>query len=208
MKNKITVNTQSSVRVEADKIIYFDPFKITSAANDADIIFITHEHSDHFSPDDIQKVQKPNTFFVIPKSMENTLKKAGYSNLIPLAPGERTTVLDIPAEAVPAYNIMKPFHNKKNGWLGYIITIEGQRIYVAGDTDVTPEAKAVSCDIAIIPIGGTFTMNPGKAAAYINELRPRTVIPTHYGSIVGSADDGETFRKLIQPDIEVVIKLN
>ena len=207
MKDKITVNTQSSIRIEAEKIVYFDPFRIESATNDADVIFITHDHPDHFSPEDIQKVQKTNTTFVIPKSMESALKRAGYSELVLLTPGDKTTVLDIPVEAIPAYKIIKPFHSKKNGWLGYIITIERQRIYVAGDTDVTPEAKTVSCDIAMIPIGGTFTMNHTKAADYINELRPKTVIPTHYGSIVGSADSGEAFRKLVQPDIEVVIKL-
>ena len=208
MKNKITVNTQSSIRIETEKIIYFDPFKILSSANDADLIFITHEHSDHFSPEDIRKVQKSDTLIVAPKSMEDTLKKHGYSNLILLAPCEKTDVQNIPVEAIPAYNLVKPFHMKKNGWLGYVITVEGQRIYVSGDTDATPEAQAVSCDIAMIPIGGTFTMNRSKAAAYINELRPKTVIPTHYGTIVGSADDGEAFRKLVQSEIEVVIKLN
>lgn len=207
MKDKITVNAQSSIRIEAEKIIYFDPFKIAAATNDADVIFITHDHPDHFSPEDIRKVQKTNTTFVIPKSMENTLKKAGYSDLILFTPGEKAAVHDIPVEAIPAYNIMKPFHKRANGWLGYIITVDGQRIYVAGDTDATSEAKAVSCDIAIIPIGGTFTMNHSQAAAFINELRPKTVIPTHYGSIVGSAGNGEAFRKLIQPDIEVIIKL-
>ena len=207
MKDKITVNTQSSIRIEAEKIIYFDPFKITTAANDADVVFITHEHFDHFSPEDIQKVQKPNTVFVAPKSMESALKKAGYSELTLLTPGDKTKVLDIPVEAIPAYNIMKPFHSKKNGWLGYIVTVEGQRIYVAGDTDVTSEAKAVSCDIAMIPIGGTYTMNHTKAADFINELHPKTVIPTHYGSIVGSADSGKAFQELVQSDIEVVIKL-
>ena len=96
---------------------------------------------------------------------------------------------------------MKPFHSKKSGWLGYIITVEGQHIYVAVDTDITSEAKAVSCDIAMIPIGGTFTMSHNRAADFINELRPKTVIPTHHGSIVGSADSGENFRGLVKSSI-------
>lgn len=207
MKNKIIINAQSSIRIGAEKVIYFDPFKIESVRHDADLIFITHEHSDHFSLEDIRKVQKPDTVMIAPRSMEKKLQKAGFSKILLLEPDEKTTVQDIPVETVPAYNLIKPFHPKKNGWLGYIITLEDQRIYISGDTDATPEAKAVSCDIALIPIGGTFTMNPSKAADYINELHPKTVIPTHYGTIVGNPGDGETFRQLIQSDIEVILKL-
>ena len=105
MKDRITVNAQSSIRIEAEKIIYFDPFKITTAANDADVIFITHDHPDHFSPEDIQKVQRSDTVFVVPKSMENALKKAGYSELVLLMPGEKTTVQDIPAISQPAVTL-------------------------------------------------------------------------------------------------------
>ena len=209
MTRNITVNAQSSIRIAAGKVIYFDPFKITGAANDADIIFITHEHFDHFSPDDIAKVASDKTVFAAPASMEKAILASGISpdKLVTLDPGVKTEVCGIPVETVPAYNPGKKFHPKSNNWLGYIVTLEGQRIYVAGDTDVTPEAKAVSCDIAMIPIGGTFTMDFREAAGFISELKPKTVIPTHYGSVVGDPSDGESFAKLVEGSTEVVFKL-
>lgn len=209
MTEKITVNAQSSIRIDAGKIIYFDPFKITNAANDADIIFITHEHFDHFNPEDIAKVRKDSTVFVIPASMEKTVAGAGISGdkLVMLTPGTKTEVCGIPVETVPSYNISKQFHPKSNEWLGYIVTLNGQRIYVAGDTDATPEARSLSCDIAMIPIGGHFTMDFREAADLVKDMKPKTVIPTHYGDVVGSPEDGESFRKLAADSAEVVIKL-
>lgn len=209
MLENITVNAHSSIRIAAEKVVYFDPFKVTNAANDADIIFITHEHFDHFSPEDISKVVSDNTVFVVPASMEQAALDSGISSdkLVALKPASKSEVCGISVETVPAYNPDKKFHPESNGWLGYIVTLGGQRIYVAGDTDATPEARAVSCDIAMIPIGGTYTMDCREAAAYINELKPKTVIPTHYGSIVGNAGDGETFRQLVDSSTEVVFKL-
>ncbi|MCH5349767.1 MAG: MBL fold metallo-hydrolase [Oscillospiraceae bacterium] len=209
MINNITVNAQSSIRIAAEKVIYFDPFKITGAAKDADIIFITHEHFDHFSPEDIAKVVSDNTVFAVPASMEKAALASGISKdkLVTLTPDTKTEVCGIPVETIPAYNPGKKFHPRDNNWLGYIITVGGQRVYVAGDTDVTSEAKSVSCDIAMIPIGGTFTMDFREAAEFIKELKPGTVIPTHYGSVVGNADDGESFKKLVGSSAEVVLKL-
>ena len=209
MIDAITVNAQSSIRIAADKIVYFDPFKITDAKNDADVIFITHEHFDHFSPEDIGKVASEKTVFAVPASMVQTVAGSGISKdkIIPLDPGDKKEVCGIPVEAVPSYNLSKKFHTKSSGWLGYIVTLGGKRIYVAGDMDATPEAKAVSCDIAMIPIGGTYTMDFREAAEYINELKPKTVIPTHYGSVVGDPSDGESFKKLVGDSSEVVFKL-
>ena len=209
MTEKITVNAQSSIRIDSGKVIYFDPFKITDAKNDADIIFITHEHFDHFSAEDIAKVVSENTVFVVPVSMRKTALDSGISQdkLITLEPNVSVEICGIPTETIPAYNPGKKFHPRSSGWLGYIITLDGQRIYVAGDTDATPEAKAVSCDIAMIPIGGTFTMDFREAAEFINELNPKTVIPTHYGSVVGDPSDGESFKQLIKNSTEVVFKL-
>ena len=209
MIENITVNAQSSIRIAAGKIVYFDPFKITDAANDADVIFITHEHFDHYSPDDIAKVVSDKTVFAVPASMEKIMLDSGISpdKLVLLDPNVKIEVCGIPVETVPAYNPGKKFHPKSNNWLGYIVTLGGQRIYVAGDTDATPEARAVSCDIAMIPIGGTFTMDLREAAEFINELKPGTVIPTHYGSVVGDPADGEAFAKLVEGATEVVFKL-
>ncbi len=207
MTELISINAQSSIRIAGETVIYFDPFRITENRNDADIIFVTHEHFDHFSPEDIQKVRKADTIFVAPKSMETQMLNAGCSNLILLTPNETTTVRNIPVKTIPAYNLLKPFHPKKNGWLGYLITVNGQRIYVSGDMDATKEAKSVVCDIALIPIGGTYTMNYKESAEYINIIKPKTAIPTHYGTIVGKASDGESFKKLVSPEIQVILKL-
>lgn len=209
MTNNISVNTQSSIRIDSGSaIIRIDPFKISGAPHDADIILITHEHYDHFSPEDIEKVRKPDTVFAAPKSMKNKLEVAGISNAVLLSPGDKTEISGIPVEAAAAYNTLKPFHPKSNGWLGYIVTAGGKRIYAAGDTDAVKEVKAVKCDIALVPAGGTFTMNYREAAALVNEIRPETAIPIHYGSIVGNSSDGENFGKLVDKSIKVVIKLS
>ena len=207
MLERITVNAQSSIRIAGETVLYFDPFQIPAETHDADVIFITHDHFDHFSPEDIEKVKKADTVFAAPKSMEQDLQKAGIADAVLLLPDEKTEVRGYQVETVPAYNPLKPFHPKHKGWLGYIITVDGHRIYVAGDTDATKEAKQVSCEIALIPIGGTYTMNPKEAANFINTIRPQTVIPTHYGSIVGKKDDGEKFRTAVDPAIQVVMKL-
>ncbi len=208
MKPEITVNTQSSIRIgTADTVIRFDPFRIAGEPHDADIIFITHDHYDHFSPEDIWKVSRADSLLTAPKSMKKQLAELGFTNTLLLAPGETAAVRGIPAEAVASYNILKPFHPKSKKNLGYVITLDGSRIYVAGDTDAVREAKAVRCDIALVPIGGTYTMNAKDAAALVNAIKPKTAIPTHYGSIVGKPGDGETFRKLVDAGIETLLLL-
>lgn len=209
MKPEITVNTQSSIRIAGtDAVIRFDPYKITGEPHDTDIIFITHAHYDHFSPDDIRKVSKPGTVIAAPKGMEKELAQQGFSNTLLFSPGQTGTVQQIPAEAIAAYNILKPFHPKSAGGLGYVITVDGQRIYAAGDTDAVKEAKAVRCDIALVPVGGTYTMNAKDAAALIRTIRPKLAIPIHYGSIAGKPGDGEAFQKLVGDGIETKLLLS
>lgn len=209
MIENITVNDQSSIRIGGEQVLYFDPFNIKTQPHDAGVVFFTHSHYDHFSPDDFKKVANEDTIYVAPADMEKDLRKAGIpeKNMITMKPGEKGQALNMEVEAVPSYNIMKPFHLKKNGWLGYVVTVGGTRIYVCGDMDAIPEGKAVNCDIVLVPIGGKFTMNVKEAASFVNEMKPKIAIPTHYGSIVGKKEDGQEFARLVDNDIQVVIKL-
>lgn len=208
----ITVNTQSSIRIAGSKILYFDPFKMEDAAHDADIIFITHEHYDHFEPGSVAKIRKENTFLVAPESMKK--KVLSESNVrsdkcVFYNPGEVHELEGIVIETVPMYNKLKPFHPKGKKWQGYIVKMDGCRYYVAGDTDVNGDIQKVKCDVAMIPIGGYYTMDKKQAAEYIVSLKPKAVIPTHYGSIVGKQTDGGDFKCVLaamDKDIQIELK--
>lgn len=202
---QITVNAHSSVRVEAEgRVLYVDPFALQTAPRDADLIFLTHDHFDHCSPEDLEKVKKPETVFVMPRSTAKAAAKLtrGHS-VLTVAPGERGTVLGLAFETVAAYNPGKPFHPRKNNWVGYVLSLEGMRLYVAGDTDATPEAAAVRCDVAMLPIGGKYTMDAAEAAALAGRIRPAAVIPIHYGSVAGSPEDFERFHAAVPAGILV-----
>ncbi len=204
----ISVNTQSSIRIAGTKTIYFDPFQVLVDAHDADIVFITHSHHDHLDPESIGRVSRADTIFIAPSGMETEMRKAiGDAELILMAPGDSGDVAGVPVQAVPAYNRLKPFHPKRNGWNGYIVTMDGVRYYVAGDTDAVAELSDVRCDVALVPIGGTYTMTAKEAAKLINKLRPKAAIPTHYGSIVGKPEDADIFRKYVDQEIRVETKL-
>ena len=206
MLDFITINEHSSIRIDEGKIIYSDPYNISGDPQDADIILITHSHFDHYSPEDIHKVMKPDTVIVCPSSMSEP-NGLGL-NVKQVTADERFEISGIKFETVPAYNIGKPFHPKSNGWLGYIIdSTEHGRIYIAGDTDVTPDNKQIKCDIALVPAGGKFTADAVQAAELVNTIHPRYTVPIHYGTVVGVPSDGEKFRKAVDSDIEVVIKL-
>lgn len=204
----ISVNTQSSIRIGGSAVLYFDPFQIKGETPDADIILITHDHYDHFDPDSIRKIRKEGTVIAAPSGMKQELQKAaGDCALVLMAPGDEQNIGSIKIQAVPAYNRLKPFHPKRNGWVGYTVLMDGVRYYVAGDTDAVRELSSVECDVAMVPIGGTYTMTAKEAAKLINEIRPQVAIPTHYGSIVGKPEDGDVFRKYVDPEITVETRL-
>ena len=207
MLENIEVLCHSSIRFSKGKIIYFDPFKIEKSYNDADVIFITHDHYDHYSEEDIDKVIKEDTIIVAPEDLETKLLEKGFEkeNIILVKPNESYTAKGIKFQTIPAYNTNKQFHPKENNWVGYILEIEGVNYYIAGDTDITEENKKVNCDVAFVPVGGTFTMDYKEAAELINEIKPKVAVPIHYGSIVGSKKDGAKFAKLVDSEIEVEI---
>ena len=204
----IQVNTQSSIRIEGSRMVYFDPFQISAEAHDADLICITHAHYDHYDPESILKVCNQNTELAAPASMAKELGKLAWKGKMHLlAPGERVETAGLIITAKPAYNKLKPFHPKRNGWLGYLLEMDGTIYYVAGDTDAVKELQEVRCDVALVPIGGKFTMNTREAAGLVNKIKPIAVIPTHYGCIVGKPQDAETLRKLVDREVQVVVKL-
>jgi predicted Zn-dependent hydrolases of the beta-lactamase fold len=210
MTENIEVFTQSSIKItDGENHIYIDPLGIKEEFFDADYILITHDHYDHFSPEDIKKVACENTVLIVPEKMKaKALKEINFINKIEsISPNQNKKINSLYIETIPAYNIIKPFHLKIFGWVGYILEIGGKRIYIAGDTDKTKEAEAVHCDIAMVPIGGTYTMNAKKAAELINIIQPEVAIPTHYGSIVGNKNDGELFKENVKAPVKVELKL-
>lgn len=205
----ITVNCQSSIRIEDNNaVIYFDPLKITEQ-HDADYIFITHDHWDHFSPEDIQKVTNGGTTIIAPYDVYDNLLELGFNTdrLHRVKPYDELSLDSIRIRAVPAYNINKDFHPKDNNWVGYVVTFNGKIYYITGDTDALPENASTRCNTLLLPIGGTYTMDAVEAANFTNQLHPTTVIPTHYGMVVGSHDDFVKFRDLVDPTIRVEEKI-
>jgi len=195
-------------KISAEKVIYTDPYQI-SKADPADIILITHGHSDHCTADDVAKISKPDTIIVAPA--ECAAKLRGYTIQV-VRPGDKVTVEGITIEAVPAYNVNKfrspgqPFHPQANGKVGFVFTVGNQRIYHAGDTDLIPEMSSIACDIALLPVSGTYVMTAEEAAQAANLIKPRLAIPMHYGAIVGTVSDADTFKKLCRIPVTILDK--
>ncbi len=210
MIENIEVFKQNSIRIRTGLgAVYIDPFRLDTNPHDAAYILITHDHYDHFSPEDIEKASCSDTILIVPEKMQKNAQQAvsQVKEIRTVRPGVSLNINGLEIETIPAYNILKPFHPKKAEWVGYILNVDGQRIYITGDTDATKEAGEVKCDIALVPIGGTYTMDAKKAAELINLIRPNTAIPVHYGDLVGRPSDGEVFAKYVKDPIKVEFKI-
>ena len=197
----------NSIRIVEEKVIYIDPFRIDKNYNDADYVFCTHGHYDHFSPEDIEKVRKENTILIITKDAQSEAENLfNKENIFTVEPGKKYNINGLKFETTYAYNIHKQFHPKENKWVGYIIEINNKKYYIAGDTDNIDEIQNIECDVALIPIGGTYTMDYTEAATLANNLKTNVVIPTHYGSIVGSKEDAIKFKEQIHnKEVKILI---
>ena len=204
MLNNIEVLCHSSIRMNKGKIIYVDPFHIEENYQDADIILITHSHYDHFSEEDIEKVRKADTIIYVTEDYVENARQLGFfeNKIIGIKPNQTYYEGNMEINTVPAYNVNKQFHPKENNWVGYILKIDGISYYIAGDTDITEENKKIKCDVAFVPVGGTYTMTAKEAAELVNIIKPKVAIPIHYGDIVGTKEDAITFVNSLEDGID------
>ncbi len=202
--DNVEINCHSSICIDGK--YYFDPFKVKEKKNDAEIVFITHSHFDHLEVSSIKNVIKNDTVIVCTKDSEEILKKEIENEILIVKPNEKGEVKGIEFETFPAYNIGH-HHFKELGFVGYTIKLNGIRFTVCGDTDATEELKKIETDVLLLPIGGTFTMNPQEAGELVNIVKPKLAIPTHYGCISGTLgkEAENMFQKVVDSEIPVKI---
>ena len=195
MLERMTWYRQAAFRWRDDeRTIYVDPWGTTRDEPPADVILITHAHHDHFCADEIEWLSNASTHLVAPHDVAADLR----GNVTAVAPGESHEVAGLRCTTVPAYNVREEaldFHPQRNRWVGYILEFGGFSYYHAGDTDHAPELSDVRTDVALLPIGGHFTMDAKEAGGMARAISPRLAVPMHYGFVVGSPSDAATFRE-------------
>lgn len=199
MYDKLHWLGQDSFRIDSEMTVYIDPWKLAKESPTADLILITHEHHDHFSKEDIEKIRRRDTQIVTTPTVAQGLN----GPVREVQPGDRIDLGAVVIDVLPAYNIEKRFHPRSAGHVGYLIAIDGLRIYHAGDTDAIPEMAGLAPDIALLPVSGTYVMDPDEALEAIRLLEPKLVVPMHYGDIVGTLADAERLRSM--SNVPVVI---
>lgn len=202
-------------RIAGSKVIYTDPYKVTKR-DEADIVLISHEHFDHLSLEDLEKVITPGTTIVASPLCKDGLKSVRVKEVRFLDPGGKHAVGtpksgEVEIQAVPAYNLTKfrepgkTFHPKGEKRLGFVFKMDGTTVYFAADADFIPEMKSIQCDIALLPVSGTYVMTAEEAAEAAAALNPRIAVPMHYGAIVGSEEDAKRFKSLVKNcQVEIV----
>ncbi len=193
MSVTVTWINHASFRIAgAEAVLYIDPWKLTNDPHDGDVVFVSHSHPDHFSLPDIEKVSNDETCVIASKDIIVELASARA-----VVPAERISIKDVTIETVAAYNISKEFHPQGNQWCGAVFTIDSKRIYYAGDTDLIPEMSDLKdVDLALLPVGGTYTLDAEQAAQACEHIGCKMAVPYHWGDIVGSDEDADRFAEI------------
>lgn len=203
--------------IENSKVIYIDPYNISAGLPRADLVLITHSHYDHCSFEDLQKIIQEGTRIVMPADCQSKVARFDVGVRMEIvSPGAEIDCGNVKISCVPAYNVDKHFHPKDEEWMGYLIKMNEVLIYHAGDTDFIPEMQKLTGHkqggkkfVALLPVGGRFTMSAEEAAEAVKILKPTIAIPMHYGSVVGDEKDAEEFCELCKEegvDCEVLEK--
>ncbi len=201
---KIRWHGHDTFTIEKMVTICIDPYKLSRTIH-ANIILISHNHFDHLSLDDLKKISSSKTTIICARECLNQLSEIPNKEIIGLAPNQEKIINDIKIKAVPAYNInkinpdtRKPFHPKEDNKIGFVISIQDTSIYHTGDSDLIPEMSDIRPDVLLVPVSGTYVMTPKEAAKAVEEIKPKVVIPMHYGTIVGSEADAKEFKEMIK----------
>jgi L-ascorbate metabolism protein UlaG (beta-lactamase superfamily) len=197
MLERFTWFRQSAYRWDGDGLtVYIDPWEAEGPP--ADLILLTHAHDDHFQPDEIERLRKDGTRIVAPHDIARELS----GDVTAVAPGDSVEASGVKIQAVPAYNIVEDRldkHPKANNWVGYLLTLGEHTYYHAGDTDHLPELESIRTNVAFLPIGGFYTMDPDEAAGLARAMGPELAVPMHYGFIVGSPSFADQFARAAAP---------
>ena len=191
--------------IKGSRTVYIDPFQVENGKEKADILLITHEHYDHCSVKDAEKVVDENTIIITVADCQSKLSGLNVKSMTLVEPGSKLEVQGVTIEAVPSYNTNKQFQQKEQNWVGFIITIDGKRVYHSGDTDIIPEMEAfTNIDVALLPVSGTYVMTAMEAAEACKKINPKLAIPMHYGAIIESRKDAEIFKQKAGCRVEII----
>jgi L-ascorbate metabolism protein UlaG (beta-lactamase superfamily) len=208
---KISWLGHDGFKIKNAKTVYVDPYEI-KGGEEADILLISHNHEDHCSPEDVKKIVSEKTTIITTAESKRKLSKTKAKEILVAKPGQKILIDDVAIETVPAYNVNKfrspghPFHPKENEMLGFIVTMNGVRIYHAGDTDLIPEMEGFNVDVACLPVSGTYVMTAEEAVKSTRHIKLKVAIPMHYGSIVGDDRNAERFKTLASCEVRVLSK--
>jgi L-ascorbate metabolism protein UlaG (beta-lactamase superfamily) len=208
---KISWLGHDGFKIKNAKTVYVDPYEI-KGGEAADILLISHNHEDHCSPEDVKKIVSEKTTIITTAESKRKLSKTKAKEILVVKPGQKMLIDDVSVEMVPAYNVNKfrspghLFHPKENEMLGFIVTMNGVRIYHAGDTDLIPEMERFNVDVACLPVSGTYVMTAEEAVESTRHIKLKVAIPMHYGSIVGDDRDAERFKTLASCEVRILSK--
>lgn len=184
----------ASFRVDGGVTVYVDPWNLGPGPHvPADLVLITHPHYDHCSPSDLARIPGIDGAEIV--TVADGAAKVGRPCRV-IAPGGRTRVKGVDVTAVAAYNRGRPHHPRSNGWAGFLFRMDGRTVYHAGDTDRIPEMAEIRCHVALLPVGGGFTMDADEAALAAGDMKAEIAAPMHYGTVTESDEEGRRFLRI------------